>query len=97
MGIVGPFPDWMLEKGRLVNNFFTQERLIYIEVNENSGNNNSNAFNSLIKNQNVKPPKQTKRHILVPKRSQLRRRLKTNDEGFYDFIRSLLEIDPNLR
>ena len=97
MGIVGPFPDWMLEKGKLVNEYFTQERLIYMEVNETSSNTNANAFKSLINNQNQKPPGQTKRHILVPKRSQLRKRLKTNDEGFYDFVRSLLEIDPNLR
>jgi hypothetical protein len=36
-------------------------------------------------------------HILVPKRTQLRKRLKTNDDNFYDFVKSLLEIDPNLR
>ena len=97
MGIVGPFPDWMLEKGKLVNDYFTKERLIYIDVNETASNTNTNAFNNLSKSQIPKHPKQTKRHILVPKRSQLRKRLKTNDEGFYDFVKCLLEIDPNLR
>jgi hypothetical protein len=32
MGIIGPFPDWMLEKGKLVNDYFTKERLIYMQV-----------------------------------------------------------------
>jgi serine/threonine protein kinase len=36
-------------------------------------------------------------HILIPKRTQLRKRLKTNDDLFYDFIKGMLEIDPNLR
>jgi hypothetical protein len=34
MGIVGPFPDWMLERGKLVNDFFTKERLIYMQVKD---------------------------------------------------------------
>jgi serine/threonine protein kinase len=36
-------------------------------------------------------------HILIPKRTQLKKRLKTNDDLFYEFLKSLLEIDPNLR
>lgn len=36
-------------------------------------------------------------HIIIPKKSQLKKRIKTNDEKFLDFIKSLLEIDPNNR
>jgi hypothetical protein len=32
MGIVGPFPDWMLERGKLANDYFTKEKLLYMEV-----------------------------------------------------------------
>jgi len=35
--------------------------------------------------------------ILVPKRSSLKHRLRTNDVYFLDFIRWLLEIDPAKR
>ena len=41
--------------------------------------------------------KSQKVHILVPKRSSLRKRLRTNDENLYNFLKGLLEIDPNLR
>lgn len=34
IGIVGPFPEWMLEEGKLVNKFFTKEKLLYQDVNE---------------------------------------------------------------
>ena len=35
MSIVGPVPDWMFEKGKLSKNYFTKEKLIYMDaVNE---------------------------------------------------------------
>jgi serine/threonine protein kinase len=44
-----------------------------------------------------KTGKAKKMHILIPKRTMLKKRLKTNDENFYEFIKCLLEIDPNNR
>lgn len=35
MGIIGPFPNWMFEKGKLVNDYFSKERLIHMEVSNN--------------------------------------------------------------
>jgi hypothetical protein len=32
IGIIGPFPEWMMKEGRLVHNLFTREKLIYMEV-----------------------------------------------------------------
>lgn len=32
IGIVGPFPEWMLEEGKLVSKFFTKDRLLYQDV-----------------------------------------------------------------
>lgn len=32
IGIVGPFPEWMFEEGKLVSKFFTKERLLYQDV-----------------------------------------------------------------
>lgn len=95
MGIVGPFPDWMLEKGKLVNDYFTKEKLLYMEVNESANNTGDNVFNNLSRSHHSN--KQKKMHILIPKRTQLKKRLKTNDDKFFDFLKCLLEIDPNLR
>ena len=36
-------------------------------------------------------------HILVPKRSSLRKRIRTNNEQFFNFLSGLLKIDPNDR
>ena len=36
-------------------------------------------------------------HVLIPKKTQLKKRLKSNDDNFNDFMKGLLEIDPNLR
>ena len=35
IGIIGPFPEKMFREGKLVNNFFTRERLIYQDVKNN--------------------------------------------------------------
>lgn len=32
IGIIGPFPEWMFEEGKLVYKFFTKEKILYQEV-----------------------------------------------------------------
>jgi NAD+--asparagine ADP-ribosyltransferase len=66
-------------------------------VNESANNTGENVFTNLSKSHTSTKQKTKKMHISVPKRTQLRKRLKTNDDNFYDFVKSLLEIDPNLR
>lgn len=89
IGICGPFPDWMFEKGKLANDFFTKEKLLYMEPNENNS--------SLNQSIHINTGKSKKIHILVPKRSSLRKRLRTSDDNFYSFVKKCLEIDPNQR
>lgn len=89
IGICGPFPDWMYEKGKLANDFFTKEKLLYMEPNENNS--------SLNQSIHINTGKSKRIHILVPKRSCLKKRLRTSDENFYNFVQKCLEIDPNLR
>jgi hypothetical protein len=38
IGICGPFPDEMLKTGRLVSNFFTEDKLLYQEVTSEDKN-----------------------------------------------------------
>ena len=35
IGIIGPFPEWMMKEGRLVGKFFTSEKLLYQDVTKN--------------------------------------------------------------
>ena len=89
IGICGPIPNWMYEKGKLVNDFFTKEKLLYMEPNATDNNESVNQ---------VSPQERGKKvHILVPKRSSLRKRIRTNNEQFFNFLSGLLKIDPNDR
>ena len=88
IGIIGPFPDWMFEKGKNVKDLFCKEKLLFMEV-PNEGMNNNNLSNSTNHNK--------KMHVIVPKKTLLKNRLHCNDENFIEFIRFLLQIDPNER
>ena len=91
IGICGPIPNWMYEKGKLVNDFFTKEKLLYMEPNATDNNESINM------NQTAQQERGKKVHILVPKRSSLRKRIRTNNELFFNFLSGLLKIDPNDR
>ncbi|MCQ2818105.1 MAG: DYRK family dual specificity protein kinase [archaeon] len=81
IGIIGPIPDWMFEKGKTVKDLFTDELLLYMEapLDDKSKTN------------------EKKMHVFVPKKSNLKKRVGSNDKEFIDFIKYLLTIDPNLR
>jgi len=89
IGICGPIPNWMYEKGKLVNDFFTKEKLLYMEPNATDNNESVNQTSPQERGKKV--------HILVPKRSSLRKRIRTNNEQFFNFLSGLLKIDPNDR
>ena len=92
IGIIGPFPDWMLNEGKLVHKFFTKERLLYQDaVTEEEGSANHEASEASRAN------KTGTIQILVPKKSDLSHRVRTDDPYFLDFLRFLLQIDPTRR
>jgi len=95
IGIVGPFPEKMLKEGRLVNNFFTKERLLYQEVLDEGEPSQNFMDNS--ESGTRKKGRSGKLQILVPKKSSMKYRLRTNDPYFLDFVKRLLEIDPAKR
>lgn len=93
IGIIGPVPEYMMKEGRLVSNFFTREGLIYQE----GGNEDGDASGSDAKKKADKSgmtDEELKIHILVAKRTTLKKRLKCDDQYFVDFVRWLLEVDP---
>lgn len=88
----------MYERGKLANDYFTKEKLIYMEVNESVNETENNVFNNLSRsNMSNKGQKCKKMHILIPKQTSLNKRLKASDQAFYDFVKCLLEVDPNKR
>ena len=89
IGICGPIPNWMYEKGKLVNDFFTKEKLLYMEPNAVDNNESMNQTSPQERGKKV--------HILVPKKSSLRKRIRTNNEQFFNFLSGLLKIDLNDR
>lgn len=93
VGIMGPFPDDMLKTGRLVDNFFTKEKLLYQEVTDEEKNKHlSEEMAELLKQK-----KKSKIQIMVPKKTSLKARLRTDDAMFLDFIRCLLDVDKDRR
>eukprot|EP00440_Ansanella_granifera_P034424 gb/GFBE01037343.1/.p1 GENE.gb/GFBE01037343.1/~~gb/GFBE01037343.1/.p1 ORF type:complete len:304 (+),score=57.12 gb/GFBE01037343.1/:1-912(+) len=87
LGIIGPFPAHMMAAGRFVPQYFAQDGRLYRESEP-------------------PPPAQVPRspivpdrrlHLLLPKRSSLRQRMRTDDEVFLDFLAYLLQVDPALR
>jgi serine/threonine protein kinase len=70
--ILGPWPEWMLENGSKVSDYFSKENLIFFEED------------GLY-------------HILIPKKTSLRNRIRTDDAPFLSFLGGLLEVDPDRR
>ena len=88
IGIIGPIPEWMFEKGTTVNGMFCKEKLLYMEADAVNDTNANISTTSVGKKQ---------MHVIVPKRTLLKNRIHCDDQNFIDFLRYLLKIDPNER
>ena len=88
IGIIGPIPEWMYEKGSTVNGMFCKEKLLFMEAD---------AVNDTNANISTTSVGKKKMHVIVPKRTLLKNRLHCDDQQFIDFLRYLLKIDPNER
>lgn len=91
IGILGPFPEWMMQEGKLVHKFFTEDKILYQDVyteeeDPAAAQDNSDASRRGQRTGRVQ--------LLIPKKSGLSFRLKSEDLYFLDFVRSLLQIDP---
>ena len=97
IGIVGPIPENMMIDGKLVNKFFTKnEKLLYQDCYLDDGQ-SQNYPDLSDADYSRKKVKTGKIQILIPKMTNLKHRLKTNDMFFLDFVRQLLQIDPSKR
>jgi len=82
IGIIGSIPKKMMTTGRFVPQYFTQDGRLYREI-------------SIPPTEAGTPLElQPRVQLLLPKRSSLRQRMRTEDEQFLDFLSCLLHIDP---
>ena len=88
IGIIGPIPEWMYEKGSTVNGMFCKEKLLFMEAD---------AVNDTNANISTTSVGKKKMHVIVPKRTLLKNRIHCDDKNFIEFLRFLLKIDPNER
>lgn len=89
-----------MKEGRLVSSFFTREGLIYQEGGNEDDLDSQNMSDSSRAQQKKRKgmlDDELKIHLLVPKKTTLKHRLKCEDPYFIDFVRWLLEIDPTKR
>jgi len=93
LGIIGPVPEYMMKEGRLVSNFFTREGLIYQEGGDDDQASHSVEDSARPKKQRM-TDEELRIHLLVPKKTTLKHRLRCEDPYFVDFVRRLLEVDP---
>mmetsp|Transcript_91355 Transcript_91355/g.200147 ORF Transcript_91355/g.200147 Transcript_91355/m.200147 type:complete len:883 (+) Transcript_91355:226-2874(+) len=82
VGIIGPFPEHMMAMGRYVPQYFTQDGQLYKELEPYPGPHNT---------------QKRRLHLLLPKQSSLRQRMRIEDDCFIDFLTQLLQVDPAKR
>lgn len=82
-----------MKEGRLVSNFFTREGLIYQESKEEEDSKSKTSTHHKKKAPETDED-DSKIHILVAKKTTLKKRLQCEDPYFIDFVRWLLEVDP---
>jgi serine/threonine protein kinase len=98
MGIVGGLPEEVFTSGKLVYNFFTQERLLFQEVStDTKAKQNEHLTDDMVELISKHRKSKKKLQILVPKLSSLKARLRTSDLMFLDFVRCLLDTDRERR
>ena len=97
IAICGPLPDEVLKNGRHTQRFFTKDKLIYQEIEEDTGRDNKHLSEDMI--EIIKQHKKEKKraNILVPKRSSIKTRLHCDDPMFTDFVKCLLDVDKDKR
>lgn len=97
LGIMGPLPEENYKIGRHADKFFTKDRLLYIEVEEEKKIDNKHLSEDMIEliKKHRKPKKTVQ--IMVPKKTSLKSRLHTDDAMFIDFVKCLLDVDKDRR
>jgi dual specificity tyrosine-phosphorylation-regulated kinase 2/3/4 len=95
ISICGPFPEEVFQTGRLVNKFFTKDKLLYQPYD--IAKQNKHLSDEMVDVLKQKAKGKQKYEILVPKRTTLKARVRTEDTMFLNFIKFLLDTDKDRR
>jgi len=86
VGTIGPFPEWMLRKGKTVTRYFTAEyMLIETGKDETEGS------------QVMEGEGDGKIGLILPKKTSIEKFVGNSDPLFVEFLKGMLQIDPNDR
>jgi serine/threonine protein kinase len=97
LGICGPLSEEVHRSGRHTNKFFTKEKMVYQEVDEERNIDNRHLSEEMIELIKMARKNKKKVKLYVPKQSSLRHRMHSNDQIFVDFIKCLLDPDKDRR
>ena len=97
LGICGPLSEEVHKTGRHTNKFFTKEKMVYQEVDEERNIDNRHLSEEMIELIKMARKNKKKVKLYVPKQSSLRHRMHSNDLIFVDFIKCLLDPDKDRR
>lgn len=97
IGICGPLSEEIHRTGRHVSKFFTKEKIIYQEIEEEKALDNRHLSEEMIELIKLARKNKKKIRLLVPKKSSIRSRLHCSEMIFVDFLRCLLDPDKDRR
>ncbi|OMJ95010.1 hypothetical protein SteCoe_1708 [Stentor coeruleus] len=97
VSICGPLSEEIHRTGRHVSRFFTKEKLIYKEVEDDKALDNRHLSEEMIELIKLARKNKKKIQLLIPKRSSIKNRLHCNDMIFIDFLKCLLDPDKDRR
>lgn len=86
IGTLGPIPEWMLRKGKTVSRYFTPDYLL-IETGRDEAEGS----------QVVELENEGKVGVIIPKKTSLEKFVGVSDPLFLDFLKGMLQVDPNDR
>lgn len=81
---MGKIPKKFIDESRLVKEYFTKDYLLYQPDSDDKDKDKDSKSSELTQ-------------LMIPKKSSLRARLKSDDDAFVTFCEHLLQIDPEER
>lgn len=97
LGILGPLSEDTHRTGRHVQKYFTKEKIVFQEVEEEKVLDNRHLSEEMIELIKLARKNKKKINLLIPKKSSLKSRMHCTDLMFVDFVKCLLDPDKDRR
>jgi len=97
IGIVGSLPDYYTKVGRHYKNFLTNDKILYQKTEKEKDFDNRHLSEEMVEIIKKHRSHSKKLQLILPKKSNLKARLHSDDAMFIDFVKCLLEVDKEKR